>query len=141
MTNSVRQLAIDVIRQRLGEITTDNGYSKDVGPERVFVFKDSPNSMPTPCVIIMQGDEEIEKEYSRLYECYLEVFIGFAESYSGEDPDEEAVKFISDIQKAMGIEFEVTASSYGTAEPTLTTVQLKEIGSMINVSESLQDFC
>jgi hypothetical protein len=137
MDNSVRKLAVDVIRTRLGNITTDNGYSKDVGPERVFAFKDSPNSMPTPCVIIMQGDEEIEKEYSRLYECYLELYIGFAETFSGEDPDEEAVKFMSDIQKAMGIEFEVTAKGYNSEEDTSTTVQLKEIGSMINVSESI----
>lgn len=137
MDNSVRKLAVDVIRERLGDITIDNGYSKDVGPERVFAFKDSPNSMPTPCVMIMQGDEEIEKEYSRMYECYLEIYVGFAETFSGEDPDEEAVKFISDIQKAMGIEFEVTAKDYSSGNPTSTTIQLKEVGSMVNVSESL----
>lgn len=137
MNKHVRQLAIDEIKNRLSSITVDNGYNKEVGADRVFAFKDSPNSMPTPCVILMQGDEEIQKEYSRLYECYLELFVGFAETFSGEDPEEEAVKFMADIQKAMGIEFEVTATDYSSGNPTSTTIQLKEVGSMVNVSESL----
>lgn len=137
MDKTVRQIALDTLRTRLGKITIDNGYSREVTDDRVFTYKDAPNSMPTPCVIMMQGDENIEKEYSRLYECYLELFVGFVDSYSGEDPEEQAVQFMADIQKAMGIEYEIETLSYASRNAVKTTVQLKEKGNMISVSESL----
>jgi hypothetical protein len=137
MINSVRQLALNTIRSRLGEITIDNGYTRDVSSERVFTYKDAPASMPTPCIILMQGDETIEREYSRLYECKLELFIGFVDSYSGIDPEVEGVEFMTDIQKAMGIEYVIQSQEYNSREAVGVTVQLKEIGNMINVSEAL----
>lgn len=137
MATPVRQLAVNEIRNRLSSISLENGYSRDVTSSRVFTYKDAPASMPTPCVILMQGDENIDKEYTRHYECYLELFIGFVDSYSGIDPEVEAVEFMADIQKAMGIEYEITTEEYNSRNSVSVTVQLKEIGNMINISESL----
>lgn len=137
MTKSVRQLAMDEIKNRLSSISLENNYSRDVTAARVYTYKDAPASMPMPSVILMQGDENIEKEYSRHYECYLEVFVGFVDAYSGTDPEVEGVEFMADIQKAMGIEYEITAEEYNSRNPVSVTVQLKEIGNMMNVSESL----
>jgi len=142
MATSVRQVGVDAIEQVLGTITLANSYSREVGPSRIFTQASDPSTLPQPGIIIMQGEEEISDNYSNIYECRLELMIGFVDTWHGEYPEKEALKFMADIQKAIattGIEFtaEVTDSSGNTIE---NTYQLIERNNAIDVSDSLPGF-
>lgn len=142
MAKSVRQIGVDAIAQVLGEITLANSYSRDVGPDRIFTQASDPATLPQPGIILIQGEEEITGNYSNLYECRLEVMIGFVDTWHGEYPEQEATMFMADIQKAIaatGIEFtaEVTDSS---GQVVSNTYQLIEQNNAIDVSDSLPGF-
>lgn len=137
---SVRQGAVDSIISKLSNITTANGYSFDVGSDRVYRQADNPEMMPTPAIIVVQGPESIQNEYSDLYECSLELIVGFVDNYNGTDPEGQANLFIADIQKAMGVQFEIAATGYGSTEVGTTTIQLKEEENSLVVSDALPGY-
>lgn len=137
---SVRQEVVNAIISKLQQITVANNYSFDVGSSRVYRKADSPELMPTPSIIAVQGEESIENEYSDLYECSLDMIIGFVDQYSGDDPETYANSFLRDIQTSLDRQFEVTVKQYGTGNSSTTTVQMKEQGNTITVSEALQGY-
>ena len=137
---SVRQAAIDAIIVKLGNITTANGYTFDVTSDRVYRQADNPETMPTPAVVVIQGEENIENVYSDRYECSLEVIIGCVDQYNGNDPEARANLFLADIQKAMGTEYMVTATPYGSSESGTTTINMLEEGNTITVTDALPGY-
>jgi len=142
MAISVRQIGIDSVVLMLSEITTANSYSRDVGRDRIFTQATDPSSMPQPGIIVMQGEEEITDNYSNLYECSLEVMIGFVDTWHGESPEKEANKFLADIQKAItatGIEF--TANVTDSQGQTISnTYQFLEKNNAIDISDTLPGY-
>lgn len=138
--SSIRKSAVDKIADNLGLITTANGYNFDVGSERIYRQADSPELMPTPSIIVMQGPETIENEYSDLYECGLEIIVGFVDNYNGIDPEGEANLFLADIQKAIGQQFTIAATRYGQSDVGTTTIQIKEEENAIMISNSLPGY-
>ena len=137
---SVRKTAINTIVSNLGNITTANSYSFDVGSDRVYRQADNPQVMPTPSVIVIQGEESIENEYSDLYECALEVVIGFVDVYNGDDPEGQANLFLADIQKATGREFRIAATRFGGSVEGTTTVQLAEVSNTVTITDALPGY-
>lgn len=142
MATSVRQIGVDAVVLVLSNITTANSYSRDVGSERIFTQATDPAAMPQPGIIVMQGEEEITGNYSNIYECRLELMIGFVDTWHGEYPEKEANKFMADIQKAIastGIEF--TASVEDSSGQTIqNTYQLIEKNNAIDISDTLPGF-
>lgn len=143
---SIRQLAIDVINTRLATITQANGYSRDILPDQIYSLRESLGGLPTPALLVLQNDEEVVKQYSDLYECILEFDIGFVDSGAYLDPSDEANKFLADIQKAVGIEYVIQApranlnDDDGNPVISNVTVQLRELGSAITVTDSIPTF-
>jgi len=137
---SVRQTAIDTIVSNLSNITTANNYTYDVGADRVYRQADNPAMMPTPSIIIVQGEENIDRQYSDLYECALEVIVGFVDNYNGTDPEGQGNLFLADIQKAIGREFVIIATPYGGSEAGTSTVQLTEQSNTVTISSSLPGY-
>lgn len=137
---SIRSTIVDTVASNLSNITTANSYTFDVGADRVYRQADSPEMMPTPAIVLVQGQEVIQREYSDLYECSLELMVGFVDNYNGTDPEGQANLFLADIQKAIGREFTITATRYGASEAGTTTVQLTEEENSIIVSDALPGY-
>ena len=136
---SVRQTIVEALAAKLEAITTANGYNFEVGSDRVFRSAETPTMIPTPAVVLIQGEENIEQNYNNLYQCTLEIVVGFVDNYSGSDPETQANLFLADIQKAMGVEFciDITNSAGAASE---TTVIMLEEGNTITISEALPGF-
>ena len=132
----VRQQVIDAIEEKLQAITFANGYSREVGTRRVYTARRLPQSLPTPAIILYQLAELVQPNLQERYECALPLSIAFIDTYGGRDPDVEAIEFASEIQKAMGVEFIISCTSYvsGTIDQT---VRMEETGNFINAGEPL----
>jgi len=65
---SVRQTIVEALAAKLEAITTANGYNFEVGSDRVFRSAENPTMIPTPAVVLIQGEENIEQNYNNLYE-------------------------------------------------------------------------
>lgn len=134
---TVRQTIIDTIRTQLTAITLANGYSRDVGEERVFGIKDAPTGIPMPAILIMQGNETTPHQDSDRYHCFLELAVGFVDNWAGTSPDHEALSFMADIQKAIQIESSITVLYYPSGNPGLHMIQVIEQGNSINVTDAI----
>lgn len=132
----IRQQVLDTISAKLALITRANGYTRNVGPSRVYEAKKAPQQLPTPAVLILQADELVDNSIGDRYVCTLPISVGFVDAYSGPDPDKEAVEFLADIQRAMGAEFALTVDMYSGGTGTLT-VQMLEDGNAVNSAEAL----
>jgi hypothetical protein len=132
----IRQQVLDAIETKLEAITKSNGYSRNVGSSRVFEARKAPQQLPTPSILILQGDEFVDNSIGDRYVCTLPISIGFVDAYSGQEPDAEAMEFMADIQKAMGAEFALTVTMYSGGTGSLT-VQMLEEGNAINSADAL----
>ena len=132
----IRQQVLDAIEGKLELITKANGYTRNVGTTRVFEARKAPQQLPTPSLLILQGEEIVTNNLGDRYVCELPLSVGFVDSYSGPEPDEEAIEFMGDVQLAMGAEFTLTVTMYsgGTAD---MTVQMLEEGNAINSADAL----
>lgn len=133
----VRQQVVDALEAKLQAITYANGYSREVGTRRVYTARRLPQSLPTPAIILYQLAEMVEPNLQERYECALPVSIAFIDTYGGRDPDVEAIEFASEIQKAMGVEFNLTCTSY-VSGTTDQQVRLQETGNFINAGEPIE---
>jgi hypothetical protein len=136
---SVRQTIVEALAAKLEAITTANGYNFEVGSDRVFRSAENPTMIPTPAVVLIQGEENIEQNYNNLYACTLEIVVGFVDNYSGSDPETQANLFLADIQKAMGVEFCIAITNSAGAASETTVIMLEE-GNTITISEALPGF-
>lgn len=127
---------MDAIEAKLENITRANGYNRNVGKSRVFEAKKAPQQLPTPSILILQGDEIVTNSIGDRYVCYLPISVAFVDAYSGKEPDAEAMEFMADVQKAMGAEFEITVSMYSGGTGQLT-IQMLEEGNAINAADVL----
>lgn len=134
--NSIRQRVMSTLKTRLLAINGGSTYSRDLEGERVYTFRDTPQSLPSPSVVIVQGEERILKQYSDRYECKLNVDIGFVDTGHFDDPSDEACQFLADIQLAMGTEFTITAPHFVSGEDVVQTVQLDEDSNALVVSDT-----
>lgn len=134
----MRQQIIDTILARLRTITLANSYSREVGSKRVFNAKRLPQQLPTPAVILLQGDEMVSNRVGDRYECTLPVTIGFVDAYAGADPDAEAVEFLADVQRAIGVEFTVATTRYSDGAASSPTVRMREVGNAVNAGDPLE---
>ena len=134
---SIKQLAINAIKTKLISITKANGYTRNITANSIFTHADTATDIPMPAIILLEGEEEILKQYSDRYECRLELIVGFVDSWGSDDLEAGANIFMAEIQKAMGVEFNVTTTLYTTGTSVNTTVQLFEKGSEIYVANSL----
>jgi len=132
----IRQQVLDAIEAKLEAITRANGYTRTVGPTRVFEARKAPQQLPTPSILILQGEEIVENSIGDRYVCTLPISIGFVDAYSGQEPDAEAIEFMADIQKAMGAEFALSVTMYSGGSGDLT-VQMLEDGNAINSADAL----
>lgn len=138
MASSIRQLAVDAIITKLGNITTGNGYNKNITSKRIYTAKDNPTSLPTPAIVLVQGEEEIVNQHNERYECHLELDVAFVEGGAFSDPAAEGNKFIQDIQKAMGVEYNISAPQWnGSGSDVPSTVVMRELNSVLQVMDSV----
>jgi hypothetical protein len=137
MIEHIRDNLVGQIATQLETITTTAGYSRSVAK----VYKTNPNSanVPSPAVVLVQGNEDVTDFVGPLVERNCNLNLTFVDNYTGSDPDGEALKFLSDIQRAVGqiLTFTYTADRYsggsGTGSATLT-----ELGSSLNYSEAMR---
>ena len=132
---TIRELAVQAIKDQLATIKISNGYSRDIGPLRVYGLKQTPSSVIPPAIIIMQGEEEVMNNIGERYSCELEIAVGFVDNNKTKDPDKDATTFMGEIQKCLQIEFSVTHGVYPSGSDAPQTIVLKEIGNSINVSD------
>lgn len=136
---SVREKAVDAVRALLATVTLDTRYPSGIGTDRVVGIQENPSSVPTPVILLMQGEEEVDNVVGDRYHCVVDVSIGFVDHVqTGDNPDKDATTFMSEIQSIIPIEFQITAPQYnGLNDNALQTVQMKEVGNTINVSAAL----
>jgi hypothetical protein len=131
---TIREKCIDAIRTYLTGITVANGYSRDIGPKRVYGIKETPSSVIVPAIFIMQGEEQTLNDIGERYSCELEIAIGFVDNNKTNNPDKDATTFMGEIQKVLPIEFEVEHGTYPPGPTVTQRVVLKEVGNTINIS-------
>lgn len=131
---TIREKAIQYIRDQLATITIANGYSRDIGPKRVYGIKETPSEVVPPAVLIMQGDEEVTNNIGERYTCELEIAVGFVDNNRTKDPDKDATTFLGEVQKCLPIEFTITHGVYPSGADAPQTIVLKEVANSINIS-------
>lgn len=131
---TIREKAIQAIRDQLATITIANGYSRDIGPKRVYGVKETPSEVVPPAVLIMQGEEEVDNNIGERYSCELEIAVGFVDNSRTKDPDKDATTFLGEIQKCLQIEFTIVHGVYPSGEDAPQNIVLKEVANSINVS-------
>lgn len=140
MPTPVRTVVVNKFQSLLSEITTKNGYTFNVGPNRVFMRDIIGPNVEIPALFLVQRTESasmlsVQRHVRRI----LSVQVGFLAAYNGPNPDEYAVQFMADIQRAVGYTHMIDVQ---TVEDPNVTVQLpiaiEEMGSGINIAEPLQ---
>jgi hypothetical protein len=135
----IRQTLMDTVVTKLQAITYANSYSREVGTRRVYSASKLPQQIPTPCVIVLQGPERVDNRIGDRYECSLALSVAFVESYGGPEPDDEANKFLADIQKAVnGADFSFTTTNYSSGASVTTFATLLEVSNSINAGEPVE---
>ena len=135
---SVRQTVIDSIVSKLEMIKYANGYTREVLDSNIKVTRVAPSGLTSPALFIIQGDEDVNPiSMNQTFECTLEIGVGFLDQWNGDDPDGEALKFLSDVQRAMGADFSIVCTSNATGGPSSQIVNMFETGNSLNVSDSL----
>ena len=135
----IRQQIVDSITAKLQAITYANSYNREVGTGRVYNANKLPQQIPTPSIIVLQGQENANNSVGDRYECSISISIAFIDSYSGSDPDVEANEFLADIQKAMsGAELTITTTNYSTGASATTFAQILERGSALNAGDPVR---
>lgn len=140
MPTPIRNVVMNKFQALLSQITVKNGYTFNVGPTRVFMRDIIGPNVEVPALFIVQRTESASMmSVQRHTRRVLSVQVGFLASYNGPNPDEYAVQFISDIQRAVGYTHEITVQ---TIEDPSTSVQLpiaiEEMGTGINIAEPMQ---
>lgn len=135
---SIKQKALDSLQAQLGTIQKSNGYSRSVA--KVWTSQPNGVNVPTPSVIITQGNEFVTEFVGRVIQRDLDLNITFVDSYAGNSPDDDAAQFLADIQKCIGeiLTFSVSAEAYGSGTTQTENVTLQEEGSALNFAESLR---
>lgn len=136
----IRQAVIDVVRTQLATITKANGYLFDVGATRVHL-RDVINATVTcPAVMVVQRGETVQwASINRHYERDLTFQIGFVAEYNGEDPDGEAVRFMAEIERALGFQHFIEVTDLDTGTVTARhPIAFYQTGNLINVGEPLE---
>ena len=135
---SVRQTVIDSIVSKLEMIKYANGYTREVLDSNIKVTRVAPSGLTSPALFIIQGDEDVNPiSMNQTFECTLEIGVGFLDQWNGDDPDGEALKFLADVQRAMGADFSIVCTSNATGGPSSQIVNMFETGNSLNVSDSL----
>lgn len=134
---TIRELAISAIKTQLATITIANGYSRDIGPKRVYGIKEAPSQVVPPAVFLMQGEEEVTNNIGERYTCELEISVGFVDNNRTTDPDKDATTFMGEIQKCLQIEFQIIHGVYPAGVDAPQIISLKEMGNTINVSQAV----
>jgi len=137
MPNHIRDNLIDQIADQLETITTTAGYSRSVAR----VYKANPNSanIPSPAVVLVQGNEDVTDFVGPLVERNCNLNITFVDNYAGQDADGEALEFLSDVQRCIGeiLTFTFSAERYPGGSGTCSA-RLSEIGSSLNYSDAMR---
>lgn len=135
----IRQQIVDAIVSKLQAITYANSYNREIGTSRVYNANKLPQQIPTPAIVVLQGQEQASNKVGDRYECTLRISLAFIDAYSGSDPDTEANEFLADIQKAMsGAEISITTTNYSSGASVTTFAQILEQASMLNAGEPVR---
>lgn len=135
--DTIREKAINAIKGYLSTITIANGYSRDIGPKRVYGIKETPSEVIPPAIILMQGDEIVENNIGERFSCYLEVAIGFVDKDKTSNPDKDATTFMAEIQLAVPIEFDVICEIYPSGNAIPGKIVLMEKSNSINITAAV----
>jgi hypothetical protein len=128
---------MDTIRTRLEGITIANGFSRNIGAQRVHEIQSMPTEVPPPGIILVQGDEMVDNRVGDRYACTLELMVGFVDKIKTKEPNEEANIFLAEIQKVMAIEISFSCPVYPLGSVQPGTAQAKEIGNSMNISTAV----
>ena len=133
----IRDGLISTIAATLETITKANGYSRNVS--RVYQTPPNATNIPTPAIVITQGNEDVVGFVGPISERNVILNITFVDNYAGDDSDGEALEFLVDVQRALGtiLTFQFTAKTMAGADHT-SNAQLYEEGSSLNYAEPMR---
>jgi hypothetical protein len=136
----VRTVVVTKLQSLLSQITTKNGYTFNVGPNRVFLRDIIGPNVEIPALFLVQRTESASMmSVQRHVRRTLAVQVGFLAAYNGPYPDEYAVQFMSDIQRAVGYEHMIDVQTI--EDPTVTVqlpIAIEETGTAVNIAEPMQ---
>lgn len=141
----IRLTVMRYARSLLQQIT-DDIYFFNVGKKRVFLYDFVRANAPAPAsIFVVQRTEAVTMGDFGRVERSLSVNIGFIAEYGGDQPDEEAAKFIADIQFALGYQHNLSGLPRVQQDGSYLmigsgTVTFDEIGNAINVTEPITGF-
>jgi len=136
---AVRQAVVDKLRTLLSAIVSPT-YLFNVGPTRVHMKEVINATTACPALMVVQRTEAIQwASVGRHLERTLAVQVGFLAEYNGPDPDETAVAFMAEIERAVGFQHFITVTDYDTGLVTAQhPIAFYVRGNAINVGEPLE---
>jgi hypothetical protein len=88
------------LSERLAQITVANGYNTDIGL-RVYRGKLSVDSSAVPCVILVEGDDEVVSENTRQANLRQMYLIEAHDTCDPSHPNDKAHLILSDLKRAI----------------------------------------
>lgn len=136
----VRTVVVNKVQSLLSLITVKNGYAFNVGASRVFLRDIIGPNTEVPALFVVQRTESASMlSIQRSTRRVLSIQVGFLAAYNGPDPDEQAVQFMADIQRAIGYAHEIeVATKEDPNTSVFLPIAIEEAGSAINVAEPIQ---
>lgn len=135
----IRDGLIDQIAAKLDTIQRKNAYDRDVA--RVYTTAPNGANIPSPAIVVTQGDEDVEEFVGPIAQRNCLLNITFVDNYAGRDQDGEALEFLADVQRALGsmLSFQYSARrADGGATLVSQNAQLFEQGSSLNYADSMR---
>ena len=135
-TDSVEQLVIDAIVAKLATITTANGYTRDIGPDRVLDYDAAPTQVPTPCLLLRVEETKTEADSFPRYQETLKLTVVFVDTLKGNTPGKEARGFKAEVLRALGdklsVNTPITPPPNGTGGTRSIQVPIHRVASILN---------
>lgn len=97
--SKAKQLA-DAIHARLTAITVANGYLTDIG-SRVFRGRTALDESHLPCIVMVEGDDNIEDQAVRKVKVAQQFIIEGHDECDFDNPNDKAHDIISDMKRAI----------------------------------------
>lgn len=142
MPDPIRTTVVNKVTSLLGAIdrnTSGSEYNFTIPASRIFAKEISMAKAPTPALAVIQRVERpLQASIGFHMRRVLLVNVGFVFAYNGQDPDEEAIKMVSDIQRAIGRNHVISVTDGNDDSTTQIHLVCREIGSAINVSEPIR---
>lgn len=141
MVLPIRSIVIAKLKELLSDVDVKHLYTFDVGPKRVFMRDIIGPNAEVPALFVVQRTERVNmRSVQRHKDRWLLVNVGFLAAVDdASNPDQTAVKFMADIQRAVPYTADVLVPTLEDPDgsPVSNQITFTEQGNAINLGPAI----